>query len=108
MRSRILGALLAGLALCACATTPDQAAFERDLRATVHDGMPVGDALHALQVKGYQCASTWDEDRKLDCTRHQAHLTTTCIERVGFVAPAKDNLVSGLVVPPMACSRDIA
>jgi hypothetical protein len=107
MRSTSPALALACLALCAC-STPDQGAYEAHVRSFVSDGMPVGDALLALQVKGYQCASTWDADRTIACTRHQAHLTTTCIERVGFVAPAKDNLVTGLTIPPLACSRDTA
>jgi hypothetical protein len=103
MRTARLAAALACLALGACGT-PDQGAYEANVHALVQEGMPVGDAMLALQGRGYQCASTWDADRTIDCTRHEAHLTKSCVQHVGFVAPAKTSVVTGLVVPQLTSS----
>jgi hypothetical protein len=104
MNIRRLAIAIACLAVGACSTPADPGAYEAGVHALVKEGMPVGDAMLALQGRGYQCASTWDADRTIDCTRHQAHLTKTCIEHVGFVAPAKTSVVTGLLVPQPVCS----
>jgi hypothetical protein len=103
-RIRRLAALAAAVAVAACSTSPSKG-LEESMRATVRDGMPVGDALHALQTQGFACASGLEVDRRIDCARNVANLTQTCVEHVSFTALSQQDAVSGFAVAEPACSR---
>ena len=100
----LMSAVAVAAAMAACSTSPSKG-LEESMRATVRDGMPVGDALHVLQTQGFACASGLEGDRKIDCARNVANLTQTCVEHVSFTALAKEDAVTGFAVAEPNCSR---
>jgi hypothetical protein len=72
----VAGAAACAVAVAACSTSPSKG-LEENMRASVRDGMPVGDALHVLQTQGFACASGLEVDRRIDCARNVANLTQT-------------------------------
>jgi hypothetical protein len=92
--------------LAACGTTAPRG-YGEGMNALVQDGMRVGDAMLALQTRGFACGSGQGVDRRIDCARNEATLTSVCIERLSFVALSNADAVAQLAIAEPACSRTV-
>lgn len=86
-----------------CAT-PDQSHFESDVRAAIHDGMPVEDAVAALGRLNLHCNASGGQTARYDCSRIESHLLFSCVPRVTFAADASDRLMKNAEIPKIACA----
>jgi hypothetical protein len=103
--------LVLGLAACSGerleqARQRQQADLDLEVRTLVHDGMPVFEAVPALQHAGFACVPDGAAQPRFDCTRQRALGWTlaSCVQRVNFTDTLENGAaIARLAVAPLAC-----
>jgi hypothetical protein len=90
---------------CSAASKPQ---LEQEVRARIRLGEPLGQALAALQVRGFGCAPPApDQDGTLStsCQRTRAHRgLASCVRSLRFSARSGDQALMAIDVAPPACA----